>query len=104
MDQLQRRLELQEKLESLMASKNVYFQPPETLMMQYPCIRYKIDSVHDTMADNIPYNRAIRYQLTLIDRDPDSEYFNDILAIPYTSFERYYASENLNHFVFTTYC
>ena len=34
------RLTLQTKLEDLLGSKHVYYQPPENLKMEYPAIRY----------------------------------------------------------------
>ena len=34
------RLELQKKLEELLGSRNVYYQPPSTVKMAYPAIVY----------------------------------------------------------------
>lgn len=100
---LDNRLDLQERLESIMGSRNVYFQPPESIMVEYPCIIYKLDMVHNNSADNIRYLTNPRYQLTLIDRDPDSEYLDILSELPYCSFERFYAVDNLNHFIFSIY-
>lgn len=97
------RLELQSDLESILGSRNVYFQPPESIMMNYPCIVYKLDAVQNIAADDIRYVVHPRYQLTLIDRDPDSEYLDALSELPYCVFERYYAVDNLNHFVFSIY-
>jgi len=44
------RLELQEVLESLLGSRNVYFQPPLNLKMNYPCIIYKRDDAETEFA------------------------------------------------------
>ena len=49
------RLDLQTELEELLGSRNVYFQPPESLRMNYPCIRYTRSSGETTFADNKPY-------------------------------------------------
>ena len=37
------RLELQDLLETVLGSQYVYFQPPATLRMRYPCIVYARD-------------------------------------------------------------
>ena len=34
------RLELQNKLEELLGFRHVYYQPPESVKMEYPAIRY----------------------------------------------------------------
>ena len=39
------RLELQSKLEELLGSRNVYYQPPESLKMKYPAIRYSKEDI-----------------------------------------------------------
>lgn len=97
------RIELQTLLETILGSRNVYFQPPATLKMNYDCIRYeraKIDSVY---ADNGPYQLHDRYQLTLIYRDPDSELPRKIAALPMCSHERHYTADNLHHDIFNLY-
>ena len=97
------RLKLQSKLEELLGSKNVYYQPPESLKMEYPAIRYsksKIDSRH---ADDIKYSNFTRYEVIVIDKRPDNEVINSILNLPHSSFDRHYASDNLNHDVITLY-
>ena len=37
------RLELQDTLETILESRNVYFNPPESIKMNYPAIIYKLD-------------------------------------------------------------
>ena len=39
------RLKLQELLEKLLESKNVYYQPPESKKMEYPAIKYSVDKI-----------------------------------------------------------
>ena len=43
------RLNLQDKLEEVLGSKQVYFQPPESLKLKYPCIVYSRSNnlIHD---------------------------------------------------------
>lgn len=98
-----RRVELQKIFESLLGSKNVYFQPPSSLRMSYPAIVYersRIDSVH---ADNLTYQQYNGYQVTVIDPDPDSEIPGRIAKLPMCSFSKHYTSDNLNHDVFNLY-
>lgn len=91
------RLELQAKLEELLESKNVYYQPPENLKMQYPAIRYSKSEITDLYADDVKYKSHEVYDLVVIDKLPDNPVIKKILALPYTRFDRHYSSENLNH-------
>lgn len=94
------RLDLQVLLESLLGSRNVYFQRPPTTGMEYPCIIYKRDDADTKHADNQPYNRRKRYQVTVIDANPDSEIPDKIADLPLCEFDRFYTADNLNHDVY----
>lgn len=98
-----RRLELQALLEELLGSKNVYFQPPASIRMQYPAIVYKRDDIDNSFADNSPYRQQVRYSVTVIDPDPDSKIVAKIAKLPLCRYDRPYTSNNLNHDVFTLY-
>jgi hypothetical protein len=91
------RLELQALLKSLLGSDKVYFQPPTNTQLQYPCIIYTKDDESTEHANNVPYTRKIRYQVTVIDADPDSLIPDKIAALPLCSFDRFYTSDRLNH-------
>ena len=95
------RLDLQAVLEEILGSTNVYFQPPASVRMQYPAIVYKLSRVDKQFANDETYLQHPGYEITLIDRNPDSEFFGKILRLPYCKFDRYYPAENLNHWVFT---
>ena len=97
------RTELQTLLEGVLGSTNVYFQPPATLMMSYPCIVYSRDGARPKFADNKPYLNMKRYQVTVIDRNPDSLVPDRVAELPLSSFDRHYVSSGLNHDVFTLY-
>lgn len=97
------RLELQHDLEEIMASRNVYFNPPASLMMQYPCIRYSISTIDSKKADDTSYIRTRAYNLILIDRTPDSIYIDPILEMPHCRFGQHYVADNLHHYTFTLY-
>jgi hypothetical protein len=71
--------------------------------MQYPAIVYQLDSADTQFADNKPYTYRKRYEVTVIDRDPDSKIPDRVAQLPMTVFNRFFAMNGLNHFVFTLY-
>ena len=98
-----KRLELQDKLEKILGSKNVYFQPPNTVKMQYPCIVYRRKEINVLHANDNPYITKTAYTLTAINSDPDKLLFEKLISLPYVSFERHYTADNLNHDVYNIY-
>jgi hypothetical protein len=94
------RLELQAILAGILETDRVYFQPPPTVQMEYPCIVYRRDYQLTTFADDNPYSLRKRYQVTVIDRDPDSGIVDKIAALPLCIYDRFYTADNLNHDVF----
>lgn len=96
------RLELQTLLEGFDAA-GVYFQPPENVTMVYPAIVYNRDYQNVGYADNTPYSRTLRYQVTVIDRDPDSLIPGKVASLPLTRYVRHFATDNLNHDVYDVY-
>lgn len=94
------RLELQALLRDILGAENVYFQPPETIVMQYPCIVYRRDSASTIHADDRPYNQRYRYQVMVIDQNPDSDIPDKVAALPMCRYDRFYTVNNLNHDVF----
>lgn len=97
------RLELQNKLEKLLGSRNVYYQPPETIKMEYPAIRYSKSDIDNKHADNMNYSNINRYEIIVIDKRPDNDVIQKILELPLSSFDRHYVSNNLNHDVINLY-
>ena len=71
--------------------------------MEYPCIRYSKSDIESTHADNVKYSKHNRYEIIVIDKLPDNEVIQKILDLPYTSFDRHYTSNNLNHDVIVLY-
>lgn len=98
-----RRLELQSKLEELLGSRNVYYQPPATVQMKYPAIRYSKSKIDSTFANNSKYLNKTRYEITVIDSMPDNPVIAKLLRLPYSSHDRWYTADNLNHDVITLY-
>lgn len=97
------RTDLQTTLETILGSRNVYFQPPESVKLKYPAIVYERDDIHKVNADNQLYFREHRYSVILIDKNPDSEFVDKLIALPKCSFSRHFVSDNLNHDVFELY-
>ena len=98
-----KRLELQTLLEGVLGTTNVYFQPPANKQMSYPCIVYAQDNAKTEFAGNHPYKRAKRYQVTVIDRDPDTMIPSDVAQLPLSNLNRIFTADNLHHFVFNLY-
>jgi hypothetical protein len=95
-----RRLDLQVKLVEILGSSYVYFNPPENVKMQYPCIVYTQDSEEVRHANDRRYGTHKRYLITVIDHDPDSPIAEAVSELPMCSFNRAYAADNLKHFVY----
>lgn len=97
------RQELQSKLEEILGSRNVYYQPPETVKMEYPSIVYSTKNIKSTFANNTPYSMTKCYELVVIDRKSDNPVIDKLLNIPYVVFDRHYTADNLHHDVLTIY-
>lgn len=97
------RLNLHEKLVKILGSRNVYFQPPETIKMNYPCIVYERYDINNTHADDDVYLSECQYRVTVIDADPDSEVVEKISKLRKCRFIRHIVVDNLNHDTFSIY-
>ena len=96
------RLELHNEL--LTFTPKVYFQPPSGLQLEYPCIVYhKTGKFRDYGNDTI-YRAIQEYQLTVIDKNPDSTIADDIEShFQYCEINQYYTVDNLNHTTLNLY-
>ena len=97
------RQELQALLEELLGSKNVYYQPPESIKMKYPCIRYEKSDEPSRFADDTQYMRFRRYDVTVMTKDPDSDIPDKVANLPTAVFERGFRSDNIYHDVYRIY-
>ena len=98
-----KRLELHHILQDIVGDNQVYFQPPENIAITYPCIIYGRDYADTKFADNAPYSHVHSYQVTYIDKNPDSDVPDKIAMLPMCLFSRHYTSANLNHDVYKIY-
>ena len=97
------RVELNALLEDILGSDRVHFQPPASVRLSYPCIVYSRDNIRTSYAGNAPYALKKRYQVTVIDKNPDSDIPDKIAALPTSSFSTYFTADNLNHHIFNLY-
>ncbi len=85
----------------ILGSKNVYFQPPENLKINYPCIIYSRSGIGHTFANDDKYLSKNEYTIIFICKEPDNNIVDKISKLKYCRFNRFYASERLNHYTFT---
>ena len=105
MDQLQilekRSQELQSTFEELLESRNVYYNHPASVNMNYPAIVFKRSRINNTFANNSVYRQTYPYEVTVITHDPDDSIIYKVSILPMCSFDRSFVSDNLHHSVFT---
>lgn len=99
----QRRIQLHNLLKSILGSDNVYFQTPESQNIQYPAIVYELETVDTSYAGDSPYKINNRYQVTYIDRSPDSDIPRRIQELPMSRFKSYFSVDGLNHYNHSIY-
>lgn len=98
------RADLHNELVTLLGSNNVYYQPPETIKINYPCIVYERHDIHNTHADNDAYIDPIKYRVTIIDSKADSPLINKMIHFGHNvRFVRHFATQGLNHDIFDIY-
>lgn len=103
----QRRLDLQALLEQIsgLPESQVHFQPPSGMLMDFSqgVITYTRNRAEIDFADNLPYRSALSYTVTVIHKDPDNLIRVKVAALPYCAYDRWYATDGLNHDVFTLF-
>lgn len=97
------RLDLQTKLEELLGSRNVYYQPPESIKMSYPAIVYEMVGVSRRHADDKEYMRKMQYEITVIDKRPFNPAIDKIMNFPNSYYNRSYKIDNLYHDIISIY-
>ena len=88
----------------MLGSRNVYFQPPESIRLKYPCIIYSLKDVDILHADNRPYKKDRCYKVMLVTGDPDSDIPFRLEDLPMIRMiTSPYTADNLHHFVYQLY-
>ena len=100
---MDRRLKLHDELLSIF-NQNVYYQPPESIKLSYPCLIYELSSGQKNSADNLLYLFTRRYTCTYITRDSEHDLIEKVLMhFRHASYDRRFVTDNLYHDVFTIY-
>lgn len=102
------RQELHEVLTGIAAefeipASHVYYQPPATIKMRYPCIVYNRNRTKTRYANNAPYTLTRLYTVTVVDKDPDSEIPDRVALLPMCEHNRTFTVDNLYHYVYDLY-
>ena len=101
---MNKRLQLHEKLCELIGNNNVYFQPPASVQLSYPCIIYNIGNGDAKHADDRVYNYVNSYDVIFIYKQPNVDIIEQVLeALPMCRVSRIYVVDNLNHYAFNLY-
>lgn len=101
---MNKRLELHEKLKRLVGTNNVYFQPPASVQLSYPCVIYSIGSGDAKYADGMVYGYVNSYELLFIFKKPNIDIIEQVLTtLPMCRMNRAYVADNLNHYAFSVY-
>lgn len=99
-----KREDLHEELCDILGSRNVYFQSPEGVKMQYDAIRYALTDKDIKRASDRIYRMTNQYSGVVITRDPDTDIPDKVLNhFEMCSFGRPYTADNLRHYPFTLY-
>ena len=97
------RLELHEIFCDILGCSNAYFLPPSSVRMKYPAIVYARKEIENRFADDLVYLQNNSYEVTVIDREADSEIVKKISLLPKCKFDRHFVSDNLYHDLFVLY-
>lgn len=97
------RLDLHAIFKAIPGVVEVYFQPPDSRQLLFPCIIYSRDMKDEKFANNELYAWKRRYLVTIVDKNPDSSIPDLVARLPLTSFSRHYRADNLNHDVYSIY-
>lgn len=100
---MENRLKLQALLEEILGNGRVYFQPPPSIKLSYPCIVYSLDRINTMKANDSKYNLRKGYQVTIMDKDPDSELPDKMINQRLCRMINSYPADGVNHWVFLIY-
>lgn len=96
------RLSLHSELVSL--CNHVYYNPPESLKLEYPCIVYAQEPPDVRKADNKRFIVTNKWQLVVISKDVDYDLAETIAEhFEKCAISRIYKADNLQHWSLTLY-
>lgn len=91
------RLTLSRALHDILGTDNVYYNPPESQKMNFPCIVYSRTYINDIKADNIKYLDYTTYKIIVVSTKPDHPAIKEILKLPMTKFSTQYIKNGYYH-------
>lgn len=98
------RIDLNKKLQDILGSGNVYYNPDASLTLKYPCFLYSLSNTDTFYADGIRYTDYRNYTVTYITRKADDEPLKKMFdSFAFCRFERSYKADGLYHYVFNVY-
>lgn len=80
---------------------HVYFQADQNTNMIYPAIVYERVGVDALHANDGLYKRDKQYQVTIIDRNPDSPIPDAVAYLRHARFVDHFKRDGLNHDIYT---
>lgn len=97
------RVELDRILRTTLGSANVYFDPPESFKLKYPCIVYSLGGNSEIFAENSKYYNMKRYTITYITRDADDPMIDTLDELRFCRLSRPYTADGLFHYAYDIY-
>ena len=97
------RLDFHKKLQSIFPNGKIYFQPDSNIKLSYPCIVYELNYIGTKYAGNSRYISNFRYSVKVISKSPFNDVIDRLLELPYSSYDRHYVADGLNHDVITIF-
>lgn len=97
------RVELDRILRSTLGTSNVYFDPPESFKLKYPCIVYSLSGRTENFADGSRYYDIKRYTMIYITKDADDPMVDTLDELKYCRLSRPYTSDGLFHYAYDIY-
>lgn len=95
------RLELQELLEEYCDA--VYFQPPSSKRINYPCIVYNRSTDYINRANDKLYMKEKMYRVTVMDKNPDSDIADRLQELPWAVIISRDVIDNIYHTTLNIY-
>jgi len=99
-----RRNDMQTYLTNLIPERvRVYFQPPASVQLTYPCLIFKRKPSRVSRADNKAYRVNDLYEVTVLTLDVDEPLFDILVTTPKTTHTKTYTRDRVYHHVFDIY-
>lgn len=83
---------------------HIYIDPPENILMEYPCTRVRVQGGRARYSDNSTHIFTPSWELIHISYEPDDEFMINIMrAFSRITFQRHYTADGLHHYSYTLY-